>query len=219
MALSRRPLRVVLADEHHLFRDGLSGTLAADGMKIVGEASDGEGAIAVTREREPDMVVIDPRMAGSSATDTLRRIVTSRPQTRVIVLTASAENGEVLEALAAGACCFLLKDTRVEELLASIRLAAAGHAVLSRDIAQALTGELRSAGYEAVSAGNDGSGLTARELAVLRLITQGADNATIGRELSISGHTVKQHVTSILGKLGVQNRVQAAVRAVRADLL
>jgi DNA-binding NarL/FixJ family response regulator len=209
----------VLADEHHLFRNGLRGTLAAEGMTIVGEASDGEGAVAVAREREADVVVIDPRMAGNSGIDTLRRIVTARPQARVIVLTASAEHSEVLEALAAGACCFLLKDMRVEDLLASIRLAAAGHAVLSREIAKALTGELRSAGYEAVSAANHGPQLTARELDVLRLITQGADNATIGRELSISGHTVKQHVTSILGKLGVQNRVQAAVRAVRADLL
>jgi DNA-binding NarL/FixJ family response regulator len=135
------------------------------------------------------------------------------------VLTVSAKQSDALEALAAGACCYLLKDTRVEELVASIRLAAAGHAVLSREIVRTLAEQARIGSWDGIDAAGNGSALSARELEVLRLIAEGADNATIGRELSISGHTVKQHVTSILGKLGVQNRVQAAVCAVRTSLV
>ena len=208
-----KPLRVVLADDHHFFREGLRGMLAADGISVVAEATDGDGAVAVTREHEPDVVVIDLRMPGSPGVDAVRRIVAAQPGAHVIVLTVSAEQSDVLEALAAGACCYLLKDTRVDELVASIRLAAAGHAVLSREIVRALAAQ--GLGH----LDDDGPALSARELEVIRLITEGADNATIGRELSISGHTVKQHVTSIFGKLGVQNRVQVAVRAVRAGLV
>ncbi len=219
MTPSRRSLRVVLADDHHLFREGLRGMLVADGISVVGEATDGDGAVAAARELEPDVVVVDLRMPGSSGIDAVRRIVSSRPEAHVIVLTVSAEQSDMLDCLAAGACCYLLKDTRVEELVASIKLAAAGHAVLSRKILQALAAQLRSASRETERTGIDRPALSTRELEVLRLITQGADNATIGRELSISSHTVKQHVTSIFGKLGVQNRVQAAVCAVRTSLV
>jgi len=207
-----KPLRVVLADDHHFFREGLRGMLTADG-------SDGDGAVAIAREREPDVVVIDLRMPGTSGIDAVRRILAGRPQTEVIVLTVSAEQSDVLEALAAGACCYLLKDTRVDELVSSVRLAAAGHAVLSREVVRALAAQVRTGSHRAALATGSEPALTARELDVIRLIAQGADNATIGRELSISGHTVKQHVTSIFGKLGVQNRVQAAVRAVRTGLV
>lgn len=193
--------------------------LVAEGISVVGEATDGDGAVAVACGEEPDVVVLDLSMPGGSGIDAVRRIVASLPEAHVIVLTVSSGESDVLDALAAGACCYLLKDTRLEELVASIRLAAAGHAVLSRDIVRALASHVRAGSEGPVDTHVDGPALSARELEVLRLITQGADNATIGRELSISGHTVKQHVTSIFGKLGVQNRVQAAVCAVRASLV
>lgn len=218
MELSREPLRVVLADDHHFFREGLREQLTANGISVVGEAMDGEGAVAMARELEPDVVVVDLRMPGTPGIDAVRHIISARPQAQVIVLTVSTGQGDALEALAAGACCYLLKDTRVEELVASIRLAGAGHAVLSREIVRALAEHVRTRQGTAQAAIN-GSALSARELEVIRLIAQGADNATIGRELSISGHTVKQHVTSIFGKLAVQNRVQAAVCAVRVGLV
>jgi len=217
--LSRKPLRVVLADDHHFFREGLREQLTADGVSVVGEATDGDGAVALAREREPDVVVVDLSMPGTPGIDAVRRILAASPRAQVIVLTVSAKQSDALEALAAGACCYLLKDTRVEELVASIRLAAAGHAVLSREIARALAEQVRTGSQRAAEAAENGSALSARELEVLRLIVEGADNATIGRELSISGHTVKQHVTSILNKLGMQNRVQAAVCAVRTGLV
>jgi DNA-binding NarL/FixJ family response regulator len=214
-----KPLRVVLADDHHFFREGLRRMLEADGISVAAEATDADGAVAATRELEPDVVVIDLKMPGTSGIDAVRRIVADRPRAQVIVLTVSTEQADALDALAAGACCYLLKDTRVDELIASIRLAGAGHAVLSREIVRALAAQVRTGSLELEQAEADGAALSARELEVIRLIIQGADNATIGRELSISGHTVKQHVTSIFGKLGVQNRVQAAVRAVRAGLV
>ena len=219
MTAPGQALRVVLVDDHHFFREGLRGMLAADGISVIGEATDGEGAVTVTRELEPDVVVIDLRMPGTPGVEAVRRIVAAQPHVQVMVLSVSADHGDVLAALAAGACCYLLKGSRADELAASIRLAAAGHAVLSREILQALVAHVRAgADASAAHAGDGARALTARELEVLRLLAGGADNAAIGRELSISGHTVKQHVTSIFGKLGVHNRVQAAVCAVRAGL-
>jgi DNA-binding NarL/FixJ family response regulator len=218
--LSREPLRVVLADDHHFFREGLRGALTADGVSVVGEATDGEATVAMARDLQPDVVVVDLSMPGSTpGIDAVRQIIAARPQAHVIVLTVSTTQSDALAALAAGACCYLLKDMRVEELAASIRLAGAGHAVLSREVVRALAEQVRTGSRGSAHVAIDGSTLSARELEVIRLIAQGADNAAIGRELSISGHTVKQHVTSIFGKLAVQNRVQVAVCAVRAGLV
>jgi two-component system, NarL family, response regulator LiaR len=154
---SDNALRVVLADDHHFFREGLRGMLEADGMAVVGEATD--GAVALERELAPDIVVIDLKMPKSSGIDALRQILAASPHAHVVVLTVSADQADVLEAL------------------------------------------------------------TARELEVIRLIADGSDNAAIGRELSISRHTVKQYVTNIFEKLGVHSRVQAAVYAVRKGLV
>lgn len=216
---SGHALRVVLADDHHFFREGLHGMLAADGMIVVGEASDGAGAIELTRELVPDVVVVDLNMPRVSGVDALRQIAMSSPDIHVLVLTVSADAADALQALAAGACGYLLKDTRADELVGAIRLAAGGHAVISREVARALVARVRTDAHAAEQGNDDALALTARELEVIRLIADGADNATIGRELSISRHTVKQYVTNILEKLGVQSRVQAAVYAVRKGLV
>ncbi len=212
-------LRVVLADDHHFFREGLRGMLAADGMSVVGETTDGDGAVELARRLAPDVVVIDLHMPGASGIGALRRILTTSPDAQVVVLTVSADEADVLDALTAGACGYLLKDTRVDELVGAVRLAGGGHAVLSRDVVRALVARVRAGNDAAEQAGSDGLALTARELEVIRLIADGADNAAIGRELSISKHTVKQYVTNIFEKLGVQSRVQAAVFAVRKGLV
>jgi DNA-binding NarL/FixJ family response regulator len=219
MQPSGNTLRVVLADDHHFFRKGLRGMLDADGMAVVGEAGDGAGAVALTRELAPDIVVIDLKMPRVSGIDALREITTTCPDVHVMALTVSADETDVLDALLAGACGYLLKDTRAEELVGAVRLAAAGHAVLSREVVQALVARVRTDNHAVAQARDDGLELTARELEVIRLIAGGADNATIGRELSISRHTVKQYVTNIFEKLGVQSRVQAAVYAVRKGLV
>lgn len=219
MAIPDDAVRVVLADDHHFFREGLRGMLLEDGISVVGEATDGDDAVALARELAPDVVVMDLNMPGASGVSSLERIVAMSSDVHVIVLTVSADEADMLEALSAGACGYLLKDTRVDELVDSIRLAAGGHAVLSRDVVRALVARVRTTNHAAEQTSGDGLALTARELEVIRLIADGADNAAIGRELSISRHTVKQYVTNIFEKLGVQSRVQAAVYAVRKGLV
>jgi two-component system, NarL family, nitrate/nitrite response regulator NarL len=218
----RKPLRVAIADDHRLFRDGLREMLEADGMEVVGEACDGGEAAVLARELEPDVLVVDLNMPGVSGQEALRRIAQTCPDVQTVVLTVSAEDTDVLAALAAGACGYLLKDTRSDQLAGGIRQAAEGHMVLSSNVAQALTAYVRT-GTDAAPADepvSDGrAALTPREAEVLRLIAAGADNTAIGLELSISPHTVKQYVTNIFEKLGVRSRVQAAVYAVRSGLV
>jgi len=216
---SNENLRVVLADDHHFFREGLRGMLAADGMAVVGEATDGAGAVALTRDLKPDVVVIDLNMPGISGVDTVRLIAAASPEVPVVVLTVSADEADALAVLAAGACGYLLKDARADELVGALRQAAGGHAVLSRVVLRALAARVLTNNRLAERAEGDGLALSARELEVIGLIADGADNAAIGRQLGISRHTVKQHVTNIFERLGVENRVQVAVLAVRKGLV
>jgi DNA-binding NarL/FixJ family response regulator len=214
-------LRVVLADDHHFFREGLRGVLIGDGLAVVGEAVNGAEAVALTRELTPDVVVIDLNMPGSRGVDAIPRIIASSPGVEVVVLTVSADEEDILQALSAGACSYLVKDTRTDELAGCIRQAVGGQAVFSREVAQTLTSRalknaLDSGIAEQVRATLPT--LTDRETEVIRLLVDGADNATIGRELSISPHTVKQYMANIFEKLEVNGRVQAAVYAVRAGL-
>lgn len=213
-------------------------------MEVVGEAADGADAAALVAELQPAVAVLDLNMPGTSGLQALRRIARSNPDIQTVVLTVSAEDGDVVEALAAGACGYLLKDTHVDRLADGIRQAAAGHMVVSGDVAKALIARVRAeaqgdahaaAGASAGPGGTSAAGiaaaaaaaeeahgerpaLTPREREVLQLIVEGADNVAIGRALSISPHTVKQYVTNIFEKLGVHSRVQAAVYAVRAEL-
>lgn len=213
-------LRVVLADDHHFFREGLRDMLESAGVSVVGEAKDGEEALALTRELKPDLVVIDLNMSGALGAEALRRIAVVSPEARTVVLTTSVETAEVLDALQAGASGYVLKGARADELIAGIRQTASSHVVLSRAVVEALVIHAGpSSNTETGPQVIEGPLLTARENDVLRLIAEGADNAAIGLELSISRHTVKQHVTNIFQKLGVRTRVEAAVYAVRAGLV
>jgi DNA-binding NarL/FixJ family response regulator len=221
MKSSGKALQVVLADDHHFFREGLRGVLAEDHIAVVGEAANGEEAVALVGELTPDVLVIDLNMPGSGGVDAIRRIVASSPAVEVVVLTVSADGADVLQALAAGASSYLLKDTRSDELAGCIRQAASGYTVLSREVTQTLSTHALHNLPEESAAEQPGAAppaLTARELDVLALLVEGADNAAIGRELSISPHTVKQYMTNIFEKLEVKGRVQAAVYAVRAGL-
>jgi len=250
VAASSNALRVVIADDHQLFREGLRGMLQDAGMEVVGEAADGADAAALVQKLEPEVAVLDLNMPGTSGLQALRRIARSNPDIQTVVLTVSTEEADVVEALAAGACGYLLKDTHVDRLADGIRQAAAGHMVISGEVAGALVARIRAEAEAQGRTSEAGSGrkgaggasgregssdagaaaavaevvderpaLTPREQEVLRLIVKGADNVAIGQELSISPHTVKQYVTNIFEKLGVHSRVQAAVHAVRAELV
>jgi len=219
MEPSNDALRVVVADDHHFFREGLRGMLATAGIAVVGEASDGAGAVALARELAPEIVVVDLRMPNVSGTEAVRQIVTADRDARVLVVSVSAEEADVLQALDAGACGYLLKDAGADELIGGIRLAAGRNTVLSDDVMRMLFARLRKDGEVAEQTKSDEPALTPREWEVIRLVTDGLDNAAIGRELSISRHTVKQYLTNIFEKLGVNSRVQAAVHAVRNGLV
>jgi DNA-binding NarL/FixJ family response regulator len=216
---TREALRVVLADDHHFSREGLRGMLEADGIVVVGEAADGDETMRMCRELAPDVVVLDLRMPGPGVGETIAGIAATGHGSRVLVLTVSAEDADVIEALAGGADSYLLKDTPAEQLIGGIRVTAAGGAVLSEPAMQTLVSRLGAAAEAAASGDGPLRSLSDREREVLKLIVAGAGNAEIGRALSISRHTVKQHVTNIFGKLEVTTRVQAAVRAVREGLV
>ena len=221
MESSDPSLRVVLADDHHFFREGLRDLLEEAGLSVVGEAKDGAEALLLAEELKPDLVVIDLNMSGAPGSEALQRIADVSPEARTVVLTSSVEATEVLAALQAGASAYVVKGAQADELIAGIRQTASSHVVLSRAVIEALVIHVGPPDSDSAQAGAEQTDvlLTARERDVLRLLAGGADNAAIGLELSISPHTVKQHVTNIFEKLGVRTRVEAAVYAVRAGLV
>lgn len=157
-----------------------------------------------------------PEIAG---VETTRQITTIAPLARVVVLTISADDEDVMDAVMAGACGYLLKDSSIEQLIAGIRAAAEGESLISPQIASKLLQRLRSQSADTRAARAIQTELSARELEVLRLIANGKDNADIARELVISPKTVKNHISNILMKLQIENRIQAAVYAVRSGLV
>ena len=211
-------IRVLLAEDHALFRQGLRDLLDDAGLSVIGEAPDGTSAVRLTRELKPDVVVMDlhmPRMDGIDATNEIMKM--DRPPV-VLVLTVSTTDDDVLDAIAAGAAGYLLKDADADELVSSVRAAYSGRSPLSPAVAGALLKRVRDNSGEVEEPGELLS-LSARETEILRLVAQGRDNTEIAQELYLSPSTVKNHVSSILDKLGVESRVQAAVRAARAGIV
>jgi DNA-binding NarL/FixJ family response regulator len=207
------PLRVVIADDHPFYRQGLAELLGKSGIEVVGEAPDGQAALKVVAETAPDVVVMDLNMPGMSGAEATRRLTERNPSTRVLVLSVSAEETDVTEAILAGAMGYVLKDSPVEEVVAGIRAAAAGESLISPRIASQLMHKIRE--REAEDSALPKLPLSDRELEVLRLVADGKTNQEIGETLFIGPSTARNHISSILMKLQVDNRVQAAVRAVR----
>jgi DNA-binding NarL/FixJ family response regulator len=206
------PIRVLIADDHPVVRQGLRTylELQAD-IVIAGEAGGGLEAAAEAKRLAPDVVLLDMVMPEGDGIEALRRIGSGPGAPRVIVLTSFAKDGRVVDAMRAGAAGYLLKDAQPAELLAAIRAAHAGGSPLHPDAAAELVGELRRP-----PAGPD---LTAREREVLELLARGMPNKAIALRLSLSEKTVKAHVSAILRKLDVTDRTQAALRAVRERLV
>ena len=211
-------LRVMLVDDHDLFRTGLRNLLEEQGVHIVGEASDGAAALALVRELTPDVVVMDLNMPGMNGIDATREIARLAPLTRVVVLTISDQDDDVIDAILAGACGYLLKDSSIQDLMEGIRAASVGEALISPHIASKVLQRIRAYGVASDDA-VPGPELSERETEVLRLIANGKDNAEIAQELHISPKTVKNHISNILMKLQIENRIQAAVYAVRRGLV
>jgi DNA-binding NarL/FixJ family response regulator len=212
-------IRVVIVDDHELFRRALREHLEANGVDVVGEAEGADGAVAVATETRPEVVLMDIRMPGGSGIDATRSLLEAVPGAKVLMLTMFTEDEVIAEAIMAGACGYLLKDAAGDEILAAIDAAHRGESALSPRIASTLIRLLRERGPSRVPPSGDRPSLTEREREVLGLITKGNDNNEIAAELVISPETVKTHVSSILEKLEADNRVQAAVEAVREGLV
>ena len=210
------PLRVLLVDDHPVVRSGLAMLVeGADDLTVVGEAGDGEAALALLEEltvdgEDVDVVLMDLRMPVLDGAGATARIVAEHPGVAVLVLTTYDTDADILRAVEAGATGYLLKDARREELLAGIRAAARGETVLAPSVAARLVGNLRSPRSERP---------TARELEVLAGAARGLSNADIGRELYIGEATVKTHLLRLFTKLGVDSRTAAVTVAMERGLL
>jgi two-component system, NarL family, response regulator LiaR len=208
-------IRVLIADDHAVVRQGLRTFLELqDEIEVVGEAADGQEAVAETERLKPDVALMDlvmPRLGGEEA---IRRIAAVSPATRVVVLTSFAGDDKLFPAVRAGAAGYLLKDVQPHELVRAIRAADAGETILHPAVAARLVEEVARRPDRAPR-----TALTDRELEVLALIARGRANKLIALELGVAERTVKAHVSNILGKLGLSDRTQAALYAVREGLV
>lgn len=210
-------IKVLVVDDHAVVREGLRTFLALqDGIEVVGEAADGEEAVAQAQRLAPDVILMDlvmPRLDGVGA---MRALRASAPESRVIVLTSFLEDDRLLPAIRAGAAGYLLKNVEPTELARAIRAARAGEVLIDPSVAARLVQAIG----EPLASGTPGpERLTRREREVLELIAAGRSNKRIALELEISEKTVKAHVGHVLAKLGVSDRTQAALLAVRDGLL
>jgi DNA-binding NarL/FixJ family response regulator len=202
-----RPIRVVVADDHAVFRLGMRRLLdAVPGIDVVGEAGDGDAAVAAARELRPDVVVMDLDMPGGGGVDATGRIARESPDVRVLVLTMHADSARVRDALQAGARGYIVKDAPADDILRAIEAVNADQAILD----PAVTGALLAVGRSARPAFPQ---LTEREHDVLERMSAGASNEAIALRLGISVKTVQNHVSNVLLKLGVGTRAAAVARA------
>jgi DNA-binding NarL/FixJ family response regulator len=215
---SAEGVRVLLVDDHDLFRTGLRTLLEEQGVNVVGEASAGEEAVELVKQEVPDVVLMDLEMPGKGGVEATREIAAVAPLTRVVVLTISDQDSDVMDAVVAGACGYLLKDATIQDLLRGIQAASVGESLISPSIANKVLQRLRAATPDARAAQTLLADLSDREVQVLKLIANGKDNAQIAGELFISAKTVKNHISNILLKLSISNRIQAAVYAVRSGI-
>ena len=206
--MTNEPIRVLVVEDHNVVRQGLVALLSvAEGLEVVGEAADGIEAIAQFRKHQPAVTLIDLRLPRLGGVDTITRIRREWPQARFIVLTTYDGDEDIYRALKAGAKSYLLKGMTSEELLTAIRAVHAGRSHIPPAIAERLAERM---GAEE---------LTPRELDVLEQIVNGKSNKEIGTELDISEATVKTHINSLLAKLGVTDRTQAATAAIQRGLV
>jgi DNA-binding NarL/FixJ family response regulator len=218
----RVSITVVLVDDEPLIRAALAQMLAANGLDVVGEAANGEDAIELALDLRPDVVLIDIKLPGISGVHAIERLGLLAPASKVLVLTRTEQN-RVVEAIIAGASGYILKTAPPEQITAAVRATAAGESVLSPQIAGKLLDRIRALEIPVTESSQTAAGeiravLTTRELEIFQLLASGESNQQIARKLLLSTHTVSNHIKSILDKLHLENRIQAAVQAVRAGI-
>ena len=210
---------VIVVEDHHLFREGVTDLLREHGIDVVAAAATAADAIALAAETKPEVALMDLNLPDSNGIDATKRLRIVSPLTRVLVLTVSASEADITSALQAGACGYLLKDSPPEEIVAGTIAAAGGHSFLSPRVAVLLLDRFRESSASHRLPDDLMPTLSERELEVLSLIAAGKENGEIADLLVISQHTVKNHVSGILAKLELENRIQAAVYAVRNGLV
>ena len=210
------PIRVLLGDDHTLVREGLRRSIeSTDGIEVLGEASTGAEMVALAREHEPDVIVLDIRMPEMDGIEAARRITADVPAAKIVMLTAYDDRHFVVEAVRAGAKGYVLKSKDAEHLLQAVRLVHDGHMVIDPELVVALADELAVAKDRDVGAET----LTEREVEVLQLLAFGYTNRDIGGRLFISPDTVKTHLEHIYQKLGASDRTAAVAEAMRRRLI
>jgi DNA-binding NarL/FixJ family response regulator len=212
---SERHIRVLVVDDHDLFRTGLRLLLEEVGFEVA-DAHSGAAAVRRSLSFAPDVVVMDMSMPGMTGIEATPLVLQAAPHTSVLMLTIACDDARVLQAIRAGASGYLLKDADLADIVSGIRDAAAGHCAIAPGVAGALVQSVRKAELLPVDAADAGGpDLSVREQQVLALVSDGRDNADIAGRLYLSESTVKNHVSKLLAKIGVDNRVQAATFAVR----
>ncbi|MEV0965318.1 MULTISPECIES: response regulator transcription factor [unclassified Streptomyces] len=219
---ARRPVRVMVVDDHPMWRDAVARDLAAAGYEVVATAGDGPQAVRRARAAAPDVLVLDLNLPGMPGVRVCRELVGADAALRVLVLSASGEHADVLEAVKSGATGYLLKSASTEELVDAVRRTAAGDPVFTPGLAGLVLGEYRRLASEPAPAAGPGDPsapkLTERETEVLRLVAKGLSYKQIAERLVISHRTVQNHVQNTLGKLQLHNRVELVRYAIERGL-
>ncbi|MCC3377033.1 response regulator transcription factor [Cohnella sp. REN36] len=212
----QQPIRVLLVDDHEMVRIGLAAVLGTEeGIEVVGEAGNGMEGLRLAKAYEPEVVLMDLVMEGMDGIETTRRLLEAQPECRVIVLTSFLDDEKMYPVIEAGAFSYLLKTSRASEIADAIRAAARGQSVLESQVASKMMNRFRKPAQAEAQPHEE---LTEREMEVLKLIAQGKSNQEIADELFIGIKTVKYHLTNMFGKLGVEDRTQAAIYAHRNGL-
>ncbi len=209
-------MRVLVADDHSLFRDGIVSLLEAAGFTVVGQVGNGRAAVEAAKQMQPDLVLMDLTMPEMTGLEALRAIRAEAPDAQVVILTVSDEDKDLFEAIQSGARGYLLKSLNANEFLEILEGLKRGEAAISRKTAARLMD-----GFAALSQqkSTPAETLTPREIELLQLLVDGLSNKAIAERLSLSENTVKYHIKNILQKLGVQNRTEAATHAIRDGLI
>lgn len=209
-------MRVLVADDHSLFRDGIVSLLEAAGFEVVDQVGDGQAAIESAQRLRPDLILMDITMPEISGLEALRQIRSILPDTKVVMLTVSEDDDDLFEAIRSGASGYLLKSLNANEFLEMLDGLGHGEAVMTRETtARLMRGFADLTHQQELSPDR----LSPRELELLQLVAEGLSNKAIGHRLSVSVNTVKYHMKNILQKLGAQNRTEAVMMAIRSGLI
>jgi DNA-binding NarL/FixJ family response regulator len=208
-------MRVLIADDHSLFRDGIASLLDAEGFEIVSQVGNGDLVFEEVQRLKPDIVLLDIVMPGMDGIEALRQIKSHYPEIKVIMITASVDESNLLESMMAGADGYMMKSIQTEGLISGIKGVVRGEVALSRQSASIVIKNLVAHAHEPTK---EAMVLTDREIELLKLVSEGLSNRAIAVNLSVSENTVKYHITKILQKLNFQNRTEAAAWAIRSGL-